>query len=389
MWREVLGTDYRMIDRLTRIYFRRRFFHYPLRPVDALRNMGLVDAARCVASYLREKVSPSFRGDELGTFEAWVVRRFGRRLFEMFFKSYSEKLWGIPCHDLDADFAAQRIKKFSLGEAIKSALGVGGRHKTLVNHFAYPLGGTGLVYERMADRVRAAGNTVHLRAPVRRVVHEGFRVRGLELADGRVEPFDHVISTTPLTHLVGGLKDVPLRVRTAAAGLRYRNTILVYLHVGGRDLFSDQWLYVHSPDLRVGRVTNFRTGLPGRPAGGADRAGRRERSGAELAPAPDNSGADVSARGGPDRGGVRRMGPAGPTGGRRESGAGRRLSPDRVNRPRSDQFPAELHLTLAQRAGPNRREEVGQIRSSESSQLSNSANAFTSKYSLPVSFTTR
>jgi protoporphyrinogen oxidase len=262
LWREVVGPDYRMVDRLTRIYFRDRFFHYPLRPADALRKMGPVRAAGCVASYLREKVAPTVAGKGADTFEGWVVRRFGRRLFEMFFKSYSEKLWGIPCRELDADFAAQRIKKFSLGEAIKAAVGLGGKHKTLVDRFAYPTGGTGAVYERMAERVRAVGSHVHLKAPVRRVVHEGFRVRGLELADGRFEPFDHVVSTMPLTLLAAGLGDPPPAVRVGLEKLRYRNTVLVYLHVGGRDLFADQWLYVHSPDMKAGRVTNFRNWVP-------------------------------------------------------------------------------------------------------------------------------
>ena len=263
LWREVVGPDYRMVDRLTRIYFRNRFFHYPLKPADALWNMGLGRAAGCLTSYLREKVAPSVTGADAETFEGWVVRRFGRKLFEMFFKSYSEKLWGISCRDLDADFAAQRIKKFSLGEAIKAAVGLGGgKHKTLVDRFAYPTGGTGAVYERMAERVRETGNRVYLKAPVRRVVHEGFRVTGLELADGQFEPFDHVISTMPMTLLAEGLGDPPPRVRAGLDQLRYRNTILVYLHVGGKDLFADQWLYVHSPDLKVGRVSNFRNWVP-------------------------------------------------------------------------------------------------------------------------------
>src|SRR5439155_3375229 len=158
VWLDVVGSNYRMIDRLTRIYYQNRFFHYPLKPGNALWNMGLGNAVRCMGSYLKERISPSVSADANETFESWVVGRFGRRLFEMFFKSYSEKLWGIPCHQLDADFAAQRIKKFSLGEAIKAALGIGGgKHKTLVDQFAYPTGGTGMVYERMAERVRQWG----------------------------------------------------------------------------------------------------------------------------------------------------------------------------------------------------------------------------------------
>src|SRR4029077_18459246 len=112
-------------------------------PGNALRNMGLTSAAFCMTSYLKEKVKPSYGAGDNETFESWVVGRFGRRLFNMFFKSYSEKLWGIPCDELDADFAAQRIKKFSLAEAIKAALGFGkDQHKTLVDQFAYPTGGT-------------------------------------------------------------------------------------------------------------------------------------------------------------------------------------------------------------------------------------------------------
>ncbi len=264
LWKEVVGPDYRMVDRLTRIYYRKRFFDYPLRPANALWNMGLANATWCLGSYAREQAFPSVSaagGDE--SFESWVVGRFGRRLYEMFFKAYSEKLWGISCQDLDADFAAQRIKKFSLGEAVKNALGLGANnHKTLVDRFAYPIQGTGMVYERMAERTRDKGGEIHLRQPVKRLVVEEGRSRGLELPDGTRQAFDHVISTMPLTQLVRGLDGLPDAVRTGVDSLRFRNTILVYLHVDGADLFPDQWLYIHSPDLQMGRVTNFRNWVP-------------------------------------------------------------------------------------------------------------------------------
>ncbi|MBM3996891.1 MAG: hypothetical protein FJ303_22485 [Planctomycetes bacterium] len=263
VWLDVVGNDYRMIDRLTRVYYQDRFFHYPLKPANALWNMGIANAFCCLTSYLKERIRPSFSADEPETFETWVVSRFGRRLFDMFFKSYSEKLWGIPCDQLDADFAAQRIKKFSLGEALKAALGLGGsEHKTLVDQFAYPIGGTGMVYERMAERIEKAGGAVHLNAPIRRVLHHDKEVHALELADGRIEPFDHVISTMPLTLLVRGLGDLPAEVEHGVNQLRFRNTILVYLNVDHTDLFGDQWLYVHSPELGMGRVTNFRNWVP-------------------------------------------------------------------------------------------------------------------------------
>ncbi len=260
LWLEVVQSDYSMINRLTRILYDGKFFQYPLEPLDALCKLGPTEAMTCAASYLRQSVWPSCRDD--ATFESWVVRRFGRRLFEIFFKSYSEKLWGITCRELDADFAAQRIRKLSFGALVKNALGIGkGKHRTLVDQFAYPTGGTGMVYERMAELINAVG-TVHLNRPVRRVLHKNHRVTGLELADGVVRSCDHVISTMPLTLLIRGLDGVPAEVLEAAAALRFRNTIVVYLHVGGKNLFPDQWIYVHAPDLRVGRVTNFRNWVP-------------------------------------------------------------------------------------------------------------------------------
>ncbi len=259
LWLEIAEQDYRMVDRLTRIYYGDRFFHYPLQPLDALRNLGLFEATRCILSYFQEKVAPT--ADE-HTFESWVTRRFGSRLYGIFFKTYSEKLWGIPCSQLDADFAAQRIKKLSMSEVAKNALGLGReKHQTLVDQFAFPLGGTGMIYERMADYVDALGS-VQLNRPVKRVLHENKKVTGLELANGSTWEYDHVISTMPLTSLVKGLDDTPEHVHQAADKLTFRNTVLVYLNVDSTQLFEDQWIYVHSDDLQVGRITNFRNWIP-------------------------------------------------------------------------------------------------------------------------------
>ncbi|HML94767.1 MAG TPA: FAD-dependent oxidoreductase [Thermodesulfobacteriota bacterium] len=260
LWLEVVGSDYSMVDRLTRILYKGKLYRYPLRPADVVGNLGLRETLLCLLSYFRECVTPGAGsgGDE--TFESWVVKRFGRRLYEIFFKTYSEKLWGIPCHELDADFAVQRIKKFSLSEALKSAVfgDNGKKHKTLVDRFAYPHGGTGMVYERMAFRVSDSGGAVYLNTPVKRVVNDGLRVRGLELMDGTVKEYDHVVSTMPVTQLVSRLEGVDEEVKEAARSLRFRNTILVYLRVRSGDLFPDNWIYVHSPELRFGRLTNFR-----------------------------------------------------------------------------------------------------------------------------------
>jgi protoporphyrinogen oxidase len=261
LWLEVVGRDYSMVRRLTRIFYKNRFFYYPLRPGNALRNLGPVEAAACLLSYGRERVRPTPLD---GTFEHWVVNRFGRRLFEIFFKTYSEKLWGISCTELDADFAAQRIKKLSLLEAVKNAFlgGRGNTHKSLVDEFAYPHGGTGTVYERMAAAVSRRGGRVRLSTPIRAVATRGGRVVGVDLEDGTFEAYDHVVSSMPLTLLVARLAYVPEAVRRSAETLRFRNTILVYLHVRQTGLFPDNWLYVHSPELRTGRVTNFRNWVP-------------------------------------------------------------------------------------------------------------------------------
>lgn len=271
-WLEQVGGDYLMVDRLTRIFYKKRFFHYPLRPFNALVNMGAIEAGRCVASYGMQSAKNRMGRQEPNelTFEGWVVKRFGRRLFELFFKSYSEKLWGIPCTQLDADFAAQRIKKFSLGAALLNAAGMNRqRHATLVDKFAYPTEGAGMAYERMAANFEQLGGRLHLKRPVKRILHEGFEVRGLELLDGSQEKFDHVVTTMPFTLMVKGLTNVPEPVRTAVNRLKFRNTILVYLLVDGEHLFPDQWLYIHSPELKTGRITNFGNWAPAtRPGGG-------------------------------------------------------------------------------------------------------------------------
>lgn len=261
LWLEVAGKDYEMVDRLTRIYYKKKFFHYPLKPADALKNLGVIEAGACVVSYGRERMSPT----ELdGSFETWVVNRFGKRLFNIFFKTYSEKLWGIKCSELDADFAAQRIKKLSLWEAMKNAFtgGKGNKHKTLVDQFAYPVGGTGMIYERMETFVKEKGGNVFLNTPVKRVLASEGKVNSLELMDGEVREYDHIISSMPITQLVSRLPDVPEDVTEAAKGLKFRNTVLIYLNVQAKDLFPDNWLYVHSADLQMGRLTNFRNWVP-------------------------------------------------------------------------------------------------------------------------------
>jgi len=250
--------DYTMVNRLTRIYYRNRFFHYPIKLFNVLRNLPLITIWQILWEYLRVKLFPY---KNPATFEEWVSNRFGRKLFEIFFKHYSEKLWGIPCSKIDADWAAQRIKSLSLWEALINAVfgNRGNKHKTLLDQFAYPNNGTGTLYERAADYIKEHGGKVNLKMPVKRVIQDAAgKVTGIELKDGIIVTADRVVSTMPLTILVKELRDVPEDVMQAAEKLYFRNTILAYLEVDSMELFSDNWIYVHSPEIKHGRITNFR-----------------------------------------------------------------------------------------------------------------------------------
>jgi len=267
-WHDAIGDDYHLVDRQTRIFYRGRFFAYPLQPFDVLVKLGIRDSIRCIASYVRQKIAPEKIVSETESFEDWVVARFGRRLYEIFFKSYSEKLWGIACDRLDADFAAQRIRGFSLFKSVLAMTGLGARQqRTLVDRFSYPDDGSGAVYSRLAEKFQDLGGRLHLNTPIGQVIgaSDG-RVAGIAHPDGRIDLFDHVVSTMPLTllaaKLAAGDPQFSARLAEPLSRLRYRNTILVYLKVEAVGLFTDQWIYIHAPDLAVGRITNFSNWAP-------------------------------------------------------------------------------------------------------------------------------
>ncbi len=257
-FKSLIGADFTLVNRLTRIYYRNRFFYYPLQAKNALSNLPLFTVVEILWSYLKQRITPI---KEPKTFEEWVVNKFGRKLFSIFFENYSEKLWGIPCSKIDADWAAQRIKKLSLWEAVKSAVfgNKGNTHKTLVDQFAYPHYGTGTLYERAAKAFVEAGGTLVLNKAVKRIVQDNNgKATGVELADGSIELADVVVSTMPLTLMVKGLNEAPTAVVEACNQLYFRNTLLVYVEVDALDLFPDNWIYVHSPEVLHGRITNFR-----------------------------------------------------------------------------------------------------------------------------------
>ncbi|MEX0967790.1 MAG: FAD-dependent oxidoreductase [Bacteroidia bacterium] len=261
-WFSMAGNDYHLVNRLTRIYYNKQFYNYPVKILEVLRKTGFIKSAAILNSFLLGQIKPNKNPEN---FEEWVSHKFGEQLFEMFFKTYSEKLWGVKCTEIDVDFAAQRIKQFSLAEAIKNGLGLvnARKHKTLVDNFAYPQHGTGMIYKNIAAKIVEQGGKIHLGQPLTKVLSVDDDKMKLGFADHQEKEYDHVISSMPLTRLIKSLPGAPQAALEAADKLKFRNTILVYLLVEGKSLFPDNWLYIHAPELNTGRITNFRNWSPG------------------------------------------------------------------------------------------------------------------------------
>ena len=261
LWHEILGDEFISVPRLSRIHYNGKFFDYPLKPANALRGLGLINAMRIVLSYLKWQYRPSPVEEN---FEQWVTNRFGRRLYEIFFKTYTEKVWGIPCTEIRAEWAAQRIQGLSLARAILSATAIQKRSttiKTLIHEFQYPRLGPGQMWEMCRDRVVERGHEVLLNHYVERIHLKGRRVAAVTVStpDGRrtVEA-DHVISTMPIRSLIRAFDPAPPAwVHEAAEGLRYRDFVVVALILNRDKLFPDNWIYIHTPGVKVGRIQNF------------------------------------------------------------------------------------------------------------------------------------
>ncbi len=260
-WLEQVGDEYINVDRLTRIYYNKKFFLYPVRAMNALKNLGLWEAILCVFSYAKTFFCK--KGDEK-TFEEWVSNQFGYKLYSIFFKSYSERLWGISCKELDADFARQRIKGLNLLEVIKGALFHSGadKHKTLVDRFAYPKYGAGIPYDNIAEKINSSGSNVFLNSPIKGIKTEGKKATGIILSDGSVKEYDYVVSTAPFTEMVCSIPELGNDIHKLAMSLKYRNTTLVYLEIDNQKIFEDNWIYVHDKSVNMGRITNFQNWSP-------------------------------------------------------------------------------------------------------------------------------
>ncbi len=273
LWNEILPGDFIERPRISRIYYEGKFYSYPLRAFEALRNLGLWRSTACMVSYLRWKARPK---REVRSFEDWVVNQFGQKLYSIFFKTYTEKVWGMPCDTMSADWAAQRIKGLSLGAAVldglKRSLGLnkrpndGMQTKTLLESFRYPRLGPGMMWEAARDLVLGHGNRVLMGHGLKQLSHDNVTGRWRVVAngpDGQPVTINaaHVISSAPLRELAGRLHPLPAALGEATA-LRYRDFLTVALMIRSPDLFPDNWIYIHDAKVKVGRVQNFRSWSP-------------------------------------------------------------------------------------------------------------------------------
>ncbi|WP_404786466.1 NAD(P)/FAD-dependent oxidoreductase [Altericista sp. CCNU0014] len=270
VWQEILGDEFIKVPRLSRIYFQGKFYNYPLSLFNTVANLGPIRSFLFLSSYLRAKIKSkvSFKifgvstEKTLETFEDWVSDRFGVRLYRTFFKTYTEKVWGIPCSEIRADWAAQRIQGMSLKRAVLHALFGSHKSKSLIKEFNYPILGPGMMWERCQAILDSHDTPIQLNADVVRVQREGQVVKSIAVRDGEQTMQiggAHFISSMPVTLLLNRLDPPPpARVLEATRGLKYRDFLIVSLIVNKENLFPDNWLYIHSPEFKVGRIQNFK-----------------------------------------------------------------------------------------------------------------------------------
>ena len=264
LWEDLMGDEFLLRPRLSRIYYQGKYLHYPLVARDVIPRLGIVESALCALSYLWAMAKPTPPPE---TFEDWVTSRFGRRLYDSFFRSYTEKLWGIPGTEIQSAWAAQRIKDFSLFKAVLGLVGLRRNVTTLIEEFHYPRLGPGQMWEACRRRVEERGIPVRFHHRIVAVKHDGARATSVVVRTNGTETehaVDSVLSSIPLSELVQILDPPPPpEVLEAARKLRYRDFVLVALVTSEAEPFPDNWIYLHDPGTRAGRVQNFGAWSPG------------------------------------------------------------------------------------------------------------------------------
>lgn len=266
LWHEILGDGFIKVPRLSRIYYQGKFYDYPLSLWNTLFNLGIITSVQILLSYLKAKLRARLRSIEPETFEEWVSDRFGTRLYRTFFKTYTEKVWGIPCSKIRADWAAQRIQGMSLKRAVINALFKTQNAKSLIKEFNYPILGPGMMWERCQELIEQKGGIVSLNTSVTRIQRDGTRIKSITLRQDNQETeiqSNHFISSMPVTALLQRLDPPPPpHVLEAARSLKYRDFLIVSLILDRKELFPDNWIYIHSPEFKVGRIQNFKNWSP-------------------------------------------------------------------------------------------------------------------------------
>lgn len=261
LWKETLGKNFAEVPRLTRILYKNKLFFYPVQLKDALLKLGFWESSQSLLSFLYAKVT--LRNLTPKTFEEWVTKNFGKKLYSVFFKTYTERVWGIPCHKIGAEWAAQRIKNLSMIEVIKTAvLGQRARKaKSLVDKFYYPTEGAGLMYQRIAQKVKEKGCKINLNSKVIKINHKNGKVISIEYDHGKqiiIQAVDYVFSSIPITDFILSLNPKPnIKVRNAAEKLFFRDHITANLIIDKPDIFPDNWIYVHTPGVEMARIANY------------------------------------------------------------------------------------------------------------------------------------
>lgn len=271
LWNEILPDDFIHRPRMSRIYYEGKFYSYPLRAFEALSNLGILRSSACMISYLRYKLFPVA---DVRSFEDWTTNQFGHKLYSIFFKTYTEKVWGMPCNEMSADWAAQRIKGLSLWSAVvdglKRSMGLnrkpndGQAAKTLLETFRYPRLGPGMMWDAARDKIVAAGGTVIMGHGLEQLASDGSG--GWRMSangpDGKIViAAKDAISSAPMRELAARLHPLPDTTLNASK-LKYRDFLTVALKIKSADLFPDNWIYIHDDQVQVGRVQNFRSWSP-------------------------------------------------------------------------------------------------------------------------------
>jgi protoporphyrinogen oxidase len=262
LWLKLLGSNLLRVKRKSSLFYRGQYFSYPLKAFDVLKKFGPWETLRCLASYLVSKIFPA---SDPARFEGWMIRRFGRRLYSIFFKAYTEKVWGIPCSELSGDWADQRIQNVSLGKTVRKAVKLArtDRFKTFAEDFFYPAFGPGQLCDALREAAEKKNCLYRLGLSVEEIRHSGNKVTDILVCDpaGKKEilPGDFFLSSLPVPELIRKFRPLPPPLVLAAAnGLTFRSFIVVYLILEVENLFPDQWLYVHDPEVRIGRIQNYK-----------------------------------------------------------------------------------------------------------------------------------